>query len=134
MEQDESELLALRREKLAALEKLGIAPFGAAFETSGDIAQVRERFAQDANFRVAGRITAHRDMGKSHFVDLKDASGRIPLVFEGDETRGGPKGRLHRSLVLFDPVTKFPTEVTLLRNFDIFTEVESGTRNDTTKL
>jgi len=57
MEQDESELLALRREKLAALEKLGIAPFGAAFETSGDIAQVREKFAEDANFRVAGRIT-----------------------------------------------------------------------------
>ena len=29
------------------------------------------------------------------------ASGRIPLVYEGDEGRGGPKGRLHRSLVLF---------------------------------
>ena len=42
MEQDESELLALRREKLAALEKLGIAPFGAAFETFSGIAQVRE--------------------------------------------------------------------------------------------
>ena len=85
MEQDESELLALRREKLAALEKLGIAPFGAAFETSGDIAQVRERFAQDANFRVAGRITAHRDMGKSHFVDLKDASGRIQIYLHAKE-------------------------------------------------
>ena len=85
MEQDESELLALRREKLAALEKLGIAPFGAAFETSGDIAQVREKFAEDANFRVAGRITAHRDMGKSHFVDLKDASGRIQIYLHGKE-------------------------------------------------
>ena len=85
MEQDESELLALRREKLAALEKLGIAPFGAAFETSGDIAQVRERFAQDANFRVAGRITAHRDMGKSHFVDLKDVSGRIQIYLHAKE-------------------------------------------------
>src|SRR5690242_4450200 len=85
MEQDESELLALRREKLAALEKLGIAPFGAAFETSGDIAQVREKFAEDANFRVAGRITAHRDMGKSHFVDLKDASGRIQIYLHAKE-------------------------------------------------
>ena len=89
MEQDESELLALRREKLAALEKLGIAPFGAAFETSGDIAQVRERFAQDTNVRVAGRITAHRDMGKSHFVDLKDASGRIQIYLHAKEL--GPK-------------------------------------------
>src|SRR5690348_14125884 len=85
MEQDESELLALRREKLAALEKLGIAPFGAAFETSGDIAQVREKFAEDANFRVAGRITAHRDMGKSHFVDLKDVSGRIQIYLHAKE-------------------------------------------------
>ena len=65
MEQTESELLALRREKLAALEKLGVAPFGAAFETSGDIARVREKFAEGASFRVAGRISAHRDMPKS---------------------------------------------------------------------
>ncbi|KAH9005309.1 NUDIX domain-containing protein [Lactarius hatsudake] len=67
-----------------------------------------------------GRMVVHPRAGK------KDASGRTPLVFEGDETHGGPKGRLHRSLVLFSPETKLPTEVTLLRNFDIFTEVESG--------
>src|SRR3989440_9713319 len=85
MEQTESELLALRREKLAALEKLGVAPFGAAFETSGDIAQVRENFAENTDFRVAGRITAHRDMGKSHFVDLKDASGRIQIYLHAKE-------------------------------------------------
>jgi lysyl-tRNA synthetase class 2 len=85
MEQTESELLALRREKLAALEKLGVAPFGAAFETSGDIAQVREKFAEGASFRIAGRITAHRDMGKSHFVDLKDASGRMQIYLQAKE-------------------------------------------------
>jgi len=85
MEQTESELLALRREKLAALEKLGVAPFGAAFETSGDIAHAREKFAEGASFRVAGRITAHRDMGKSHFVDLKDASGRIQIYLQAKE-------------------------------------------------
>jgi len=85
MEPDESELLALRREKLAALEKLGIAPFGAAFETSGDIAQVREKFAEGTDFRVAGRMTAHRDMGKSHFVDLKDASGRLQIYLHAKE-------------------------------------------------
>ena len=85
MEQDESQLQALRREKLAALEELGVAPFGAAFEISGNIAQVREKFAEDATFRVAGRITAHRDMGKSHFVDLKDASGRIQIYLHTKE-------------------------------------------------
>jgi lysyl-tRNA synthetase class II len=58
MEQTESELLALRREKLAALEKLGVAPFGAAFQTSGDIAEVREKFSEGANFRIAGPISS----------------------------------------------------------------------------
>jgi lysyl-tRNA synthetase class 2 len=29
--------------------------------------------------RLAGRITAHRDMGKSQFLDLRDVSGRIQL-------------------------------------------------------
>jgi len=89
MEQTESELLALRREKLAALEKLGVAPFGAAFETSGDIAHVREKFAEGASFRIAGRISAHRDMGKSHFVDLKDASGRVQIYLQAKEV--GPE-------------------------------------------
>jgi lysyl-tRNA synthetase class 2 len=85
MEQTESELLALRREKLAALEKLGVAPFGAAFETSGEIAHVREKFSEGASFRIAGRITAHRDMGKSHFLDLKDASGRMQIYLQAKE-------------------------------------------------
>src|SRR5437660_11689383 len=85
MEQTKSELLALRREKLAALEKLGVAPFCSAFETSCDIARVREKFAEGASFRIAGRISAHRDMGKSHFVDLKDASGRMQIYLQAKE-------------------------------------------------
>src|SRR5436189_5662144 len=85
MEQTESELLALRREKLAALEKLGVAPFGAASETSGDLAHAREKFAEGASFRIAGWISAHREMGKSHFVDLKDASGRMQIYLQAKE-------------------------------------------------
>src|SRR5437773_10615502 len=85
MEQTESELLALRREKLAALEELGVAPFGAAFEAAGDIARVREKLAEGTSFRIAGRISAHRDMGKSHFVDLKDASGRMQIYLQAKE-------------------------------------------------
>src|SRR5438477_6360855 len=85
MEQTESELLALRREKLAALEKLGVAPFGAAFETSGGIGQAREKFAEGASFRIAGRISAHRDMVKSHYDDLKDGSGRMQIYLQAKE-------------------------------------------------
>jgi lysyl-tRNA synthetase, class II len=101
MEQSESELLALRREKLAALEKLGVAPFGAAFESSGDIAQVREKFSEGASFRIAGRITAHRDMGKSHFVDLKDASGRMQIYLQAKEL-GADTMKLFKLLDLGD--------------------------------
>src|SRR5436853_3489623 len=85
MEQTESELLALRREKLAALEELGVAPFGAAFKTYGVHARIHKNVAERAGFRVAGRISAHRDMDKSHFVDLKDASGRMQIYLQAKE-------------------------------------------------
>ena len=70
-------LLAARRQKLDALRATGTAPFGARFDVDGSVGQVRERFAEGASFRVAGRVTAHRDMGKSHFLDLSDLTGRI---------------------------------------------------------
>jgi lysyl-tRNA synthetase, class II len=82
---DENELIALRREKLKALRAKGVEPFGAAFETSGDIGQVREKFKEGETLRAAGRITAHRDMGKSHFVDLRDATGRIQVYVHAKE-------------------------------------------------
>jgi lysyl-tRNA synthetase class 2 len=82
---EENELIALRRKKLAALRAKGIDPFGAAFEPSGSIAEVREKFKEGENLRAAGRITAHRDMGKSHFLDLRDATGRIQLYIHAKE-------------------------------------------------
>src|ERR1700730_16538987 len=81
----ENELIAQRREKLGALRKKGVEPFGRAFETSGSIAEVREKFKENETRRAAGRITAHRDMGKSHFVDLQDATGRIQIYFHEKE-------------------------------------------------
>jgi lysyl-tRNA synthetase, class II len=38
---------------------------------------------------VAGRITAHRDMGKSHFLDLRDATGCIQIYIQAKEA--GPE-------------------------------------------
>jgi lysyl-tRNA synthetase class 2 len=81
----ENELIVQRREKLAALRARGIEPFGRAFETSGSIAEVREKFKEGDSLRTAGRVTAHRDMGKSHFVDLRDATGRIQVYFHEKE-------------------------------------------------
>jgi lysyl-tRNA synthetase, class II len=81
----ENELIAQRREKLKALRARGVEPFGRAFETSGAIGEVREKFKEGETLRAAGRITAHRDMGKSHFVDLRDATGRIQVYFQEKE-------------------------------------------------
>src|SRR5213595_3094594 len=86
---DENQLIALRREKMETLKKSGANPFGRAFETSGTIAEVREKFAEGATLRAAGRITAHRDMGKSHFVDLRDSTGRIQVYIHAKEV--GPE-------------------------------------------
>src|SRR5436190_3874006 len=82
---DENSLIAQRREKLAALQARGLNPFGRAYETSGTIAEVREKFSEGTTLRAAGRITAHRDMGKSHFVDLRDSTGRIQVYIHAKE-------------------------------------------------
>jgi lysyl-tRNA synthetase class 2 len=81
----ENELIAQRREKLEVLRARGVEPFGRGFETSGSIAEVRHAFKEGESLRAAGRITAHRDMGKSHFVDLRDATGRIQAYFHEKE-------------------------------------------------
>ncbi|MBA3960884.1 MAG: lysine--tRNA ligase [Chthoniobacterales bacterium] len=82
---DENELIALRRRKLETLRSLGEAPYGRGFETSGDIGEVRAGFAEGETRRIAGRITAHRDMGKSHFLDLRDATGRLQVYVQAKE-------------------------------------------------
>ena len=86
---EDNELIAQRRHKLEQLEQRGVRPFGAAFQTDGSIAELRDKFAEGTVLRAAGRITAHRDMGKSHFVDLRDASGRIQIYIHAKEV--GPE-------------------------------------------
>jgi lysyl-tRNA synthetase, class II len=86
---EENELIALRRKKLDALRAKGVEPFDGGFEVTGSIAQVREKFKEGETLRAAGRITAHRDMGKSHFLDLRDATGRIQIYIHAKEV--GPE-------------------------------------------
>jgi lysyl-tRNA synthetase class 2 len=73
----EAELIAVRREKLARLRELGVNPFGGRFDTDHEIYNLRTNFEAGMKVRIAGRITAHRDMGKSHFFDVSDFRGRI---------------------------------------------------------
>lgn len=80
-----SELLAFRRKKLDAIREVGVDAFGGRFDTDGTVHDVADAFAEGARVRVAGRITAHRDMGKSHFLDVSDATGRIQIYLHAKE-------------------------------------------------
>jgi lysyl-tRNA synthetase class 2 len=74
---EENELLAFRRQKLQQLIERDVNPFGGRFDVSGAIGEVRLNFLEGRRVRVAGRITAIRNMGKSQFFDLGDLSGRL---------------------------------------------------------
>jgi lysyl-tRNA synthetase, class II len=76
---EENELLAIRRQKLQQLIERKVDPFGGSFEVSGSISEIRDAFAERKQVRVAGRITAHRNMGKSQFLDLSDITDRIQI-------------------------------------------------------
>jgi lysyl-tRNA synthetase, class II len=76
---EENDLLAFRRQKLQQLLEQKVDPFGGRFDVSGTLGEVRQTFAEGEQVRVAGRITAHRNMGKSQFLDLSDISGHLQV-------------------------------------------------------
>jgi lysyl-tRNA synthetase class 2 len=76
---EENDLLAFRRQKLEQLLEHKLDPFGGRFDVSGTVGKVRQAFVAGGRVRVAGRITAHRNMGKSQFLDLSDVSGRLQV-------------------------------------------------------
>lgn len=82
-------LFETRRQKMLALREKGAEPYGHRFETTGNVAELRARFAEGRCERLAGRITAHRDMGKSHFLDLSDSTGRLQVFVHAKEV--GPE-------------------------------------------
>lgn len=75
----DDKLLQLQLDKLEEMKKEGINPFGKKFERTGLSADYVNHFEEGKEVRIAGRITAARDMGKSKFWDLTDISGRVQL-------------------------------------------------------
>jgi lysyl-tRNA synthetase class 2 len=81
---DTNSLIEQRKAKLKALEAKGIFPFKNKFTPAIGCGEARAKFekgelAEHAQVSIAGRITAHREMGKSMFIDLRDQSGRIQI-------------------------------------------------------
>lgn len=81
-EQELSELLRVRREKLETLQNEGRDPFAEThFDRTAWSEEIRGGFEQFENrdVAVAGRIMAKRGMGKAIFADLRDDRGRIQI-------------------------------------------------------
>jgi lysyl-tRNA synthetase class 2 len=76
---DTNSLIEQRKAKLAALRAKGIDPFKNKFAPGETCRHAREHYAEGREVALAGRITAHRDMGKSMFMDLRDQSGRMQI-------------------------------------------------------
>ncbi len=87
-EQELSELLQVRHEKLESLQAKGRDPYQIVkYEVtaySGDIITNFEDM-EGKEVSIAGRLMAKRDMGKASFINIQDKSGRIQAYVRQDE-------------------------------------------------
>ena len=83
-----SELLQVRRDKLAALREQGQDPFVITrFDVTHHSDEIKGRFEEmeGQGVRLAGRLMSKRGMGKAVFSDLQDGAGRIQLYVRIDD-------------------------------------------------
>ena len=79
-----------RLDKLQRLRDCGIDPYPNRYRRTHTAQEAKELFEQgkvgaNSVLSLAGRIVAHRSMGKAAFVDLRDGSGKIQAYFRRDE-------------------------------------------------
>ena len=79
-EQDINQLLKIKREKLAMLQKAGKDPFQITkFDVTAHSRDIKENFEQMEGkiVSIAGRIMQKRVMGKASFCNIQDLKGNI---------------------------------------------------------
>lgn len=87
MENELSQLLKVRREKLKELQDCGRDPFKITkFDGQVHAQEIKENYADydGKTVTVAGRVMSKRRMGKIGFVHLQDLTGQIQLVVKKD--------------------------------------------------
>ena len=104
--EDTNQLIEQRKASLARLREKGIDPFKNKFTPGVGCGEARAKYVagewkEGQHVELAGRITAHRDMGKSQFMDLKDASGRIQ-IYAQKQTLGDEQFDIFKHLDLSD--------------------------------
>ncbi|MEY3577356.1 MAG: hypothetical protein RL394_939 [Bacteroidota bacterium] len=87
-----SEQEIIRRDKLTALQALGIDPYpAAAFPVNISSSDIKQRYLGEENksefsdICLAGRLMGIRDMGKASFAVLQDNAGKIQVYVKRDE-------------------------------------------------
>jgi len=75
----EQEYFEQRLKKITELREKGINAFPKRFVKTFNVDEILANFKENTSVKVAGRLTAIREHGKSNFCDLKDQSGRIQL-------------------------------------------------------
>ena len=87
-EEQLSELLRIRRDKLTALQEAGQDPFAITkFDVTAKNADIRARFDQLENtgVTIAGRMMSRRIMGEASFMDVRDGSDRMQVYVRRDD-------------------------------------------------
>ena len=87
-EQDLSEILRLRREKLGELQQSGNDPFKiTSYEVTAHSSDILEHFEEieGKTFSIAGRLMSKRVMGKASFCHLQDRDGQIQIYVRRDD-------------------------------------------------
>jgi len=94
-----SELLQIRRDKLAQLQAEGRDPFLITrYEVKAYSQEIKDNFdaLEGQLTSVAGRLMSKRGMGKAVFCDLQDGQGRIQLYVRIDELGEEPFNRFKK--------------------------------------
>ena len=87
-QQDMSEILRVRRDKLRELQEQGHDPFEiTTFARDTMNADISARFEEleGKEVTIAGRMTSRRDMGKANFIDVIDTTGRMQVYARVDD-------------------------------------------------
>ncbi|MBQ7108691.1 MAG: lysine--tRNA ligase [Clostridia bacterium] len=83
-----SELLQVRRDKLADLQANGKDPFKITkYTVDADSANIKENFEcfEEKEVSIAGRMIARRIMGKASFCTIQDSTGKIQVYVRRDD-------------------------------------------------
>ncbi|RSL29327.1 lysine--tRNA ligase [Salibacterium salarium] len=93
-EQENNDQMAVRKEKLQALQEQGKDPFGERFDRTHTAEKMEEEFDEfskeeleekEAVVSLAGRVMTKRGKGKAGFAHIQDMSGQVQIYVRKDQ-------------------------------------------------